>query len=1046
MIDDKNEKEELNKIAGSVAKGAKNVGKWAIKPTFGIGVAKDILGTFEETFYSSKGFLKWLFRPKSPTPDLLFLEKIDDYHKRFKIRCRQERLNKKDLQDRESALQKQLNFWIYTILAFLLMSLIALIVNPFKLHYIIPVIGFLFLCLGKFSRVSFRLYQLKQKALMPFSEWCQKPEVWLHGKKILPGLASFFILGIATSISAFAQSTSISDIQTYAQSVPKTDLSLRWLLNLFPDASGDILTMGTGLSSLSGTTTGQDLFANMFQMSNSILLGIACAMMTYQTVIGTIATAHEGEILGRRWNTAFAPSRIVLGIGSLAPIKGYCMIQLLMINMLFFGYAIGDAVWKAEVVSITSGTPMIPKAPMTTSGGAVFNILKSEACVEYLNDNKASFWQVWKSNPGINVNPQPVQNSDGSITLDFGEVCGKMTWAAIPNLNVDRSSWGVGSDNFSISEKQASIDAYNQATKQFKDDRFKAVQALVNRVCGQSSSSSSCDSDNSWAKKIAQGKEAPGISGKDKVDTMTGFDSFVSGMVTAESAYTSSLMSSIQTMANAQTKNANQDLVNQAASEGWASAGAFNNSLVQMSSNMISMFDKAKPSYSTIDFTQLTDGDSKHVQDLIKDIEKKLNALSSSISNTLDSGISGDSRTIDNGGASVIGKVFNSPLSAYEATLVSKVFNVDETNPMASMQTQGLIFIALASSVFAFFLVSSMTGAGVQAGAEATGPLGIFARIASAAFNKGLTTVAPIVYTFIGSLLAFGIIEAYILPMVPYIMWTFSVFECAVFAVCVVVAAPFAAFMHVRLDGDELIGQQQSPIYKMMFEALFRPTMMVYGLIAFNKIFAVMTSYVDGTFQTAMMSAGTSSGLGVFGIVADVGMLVYIHYQLCTKSMELIHRVPEMVSKLCGIPSNFTDPTHTAHQVSGVAVNTGRTATRGTIQGVQNANSTQKQQKAQEAQRQAQTDRDNKQDATMQSIAQGLASLSGGGGEAIQQAKTGTGGSGTPDPGTTAQSSTEQDDANQTDQQADGQPGEDVQQGGGEAPAQPRAPENSNDD
>lgn len=953
--------QELDKIRKSLTDNAKIIGKWSIKPTLGFGVAKNILGTFEESFTSSKSYLIWLLRPKTPNPKLLYLGDIDDYHKRFKIRCKNEKLSHEDLRKREISLNKQLNFWLYTILLFSIISLISLIVNPFKLHYIIPVIGFFILCLSKFSRASFRLYQLKQKSLMPFSEWWQKPEVWLHGKKILPGITVFMVIGMATSISAFAQ-TSLADIETYAQSIPKTDLSLRWLLNLFPDASGDIITAGTGLSSLSSGTSGQDLFANMFQISNSILLGIACAMMTYQTVIGTIATAHEGEVLGRRWNTAFAPARIVLGIGSLAPIKGYCMVQLLMINMIFFGYAMATSVWKTEVTSIVSGTPMVPKAPMTTSGGAVFNILKSEACADYLNDNKASFWQVWKSNPAINVNPQPVQNSDGSITLDFGEVCGKLTWPAISNLNVDRSSWGIGSDNFSISEKQASIDAYNKATQQFKDARFKAVQDMVNRVCGQSSSASSCDSDNSWAKKISQGKEAPGISGKDKIDTMTGFDNFISGMVNAETEYTTSLMSSIQTMANAQTKNADNDLVNQATNEGWASAGAFNNSLVQMSSNMISMFDKTKPSYSTIDFSQLTDSDNKQVQSIVKDIDTRLNALSSKISTTLDSGISGDSRTIDNGGASVIGKVFNSPMSAFETTLVSKMFNVDETNPMGSMQTQGLLFIAIASSVFGLFLVSSMTGAGVQAGAEAGGPLTVFARVASTAFNKGLMTMSPMLYTFVGSLLAFGIIEAYILPMVPYIMWTFSVFECAVFAVCAVVAAPFAAFMHVRMDGDELIGQQQSPIYKMMFESLFRPTMMIYGLIAFNKIFAVMTAYIDGTFQTAMMSAGTSSGLGVFGLVADVGMLVYLHYHICTKAMELIHRVPEMVSKLCGIPSNFTDPGHTANQFSGIAVNTGRTATRGSIQGVQNSLNTSRQKEAQDAQRKQQELRDKKQD------------------------------------------------------------------------------------
>ena len=201
---------------------------------------------------------------------------------------------------------------------------------------------------------------------------------------------------------------------------------------------------------------------------------------------------------------------------------------------------------------------------------------------------------------------------------------------------------------------------------------------------------------------------------------------------------------------------------------------------------------------------------------------------------------------------------------------------------MSDIQALGNNVLVTAQAGFLIWV--NAVGAAESAKEVATvGGTGLLASL-PAGVEKALEMAAPFVTTILGAMMVFGTINAYVLPMVTYLLWLFAVMGCACYAAEVVIAAPLAAFMHIRMDGAELINQEQRTIYSIVLGGFLRPTLLLLGLIMSSKIFAVMAGYVNATFAIAMLA-----------------ILMYLHYQLAVRSFSLVHEVPRMVSHIIGV-------------------------------------------------------------------------------------------------------------------------------------------------
>lgn len=134
--------------------------------------------------------------------------------------------------------------------------------------------------------------------------------------------------------------------------IASNDQSLFYLGKIFGQMGGVLPAATGGVASIS-------LLGTMFKTFNSIILAVGTLVVVYTIVVGLLATAHEGEFLGKKFHGLWTPVRIVLGIAALVPTAtGYCALQIIMMWVIVQGIGAADTVWtKALQYVQVTGSP-----------------------------------------------------------------------------------------------------------------------------------------------------------------------------------------------------------------------------------------------------------------------------------------------------------------------------------------------------------------------------------------------------------------------------------------------------------------------------------------------------------------------------------------------------------------------------------------------------------------------------------------------------------------------------------------------------------------
>jgi len=237
---------------------------------------------------------------------------------------------------------------------------------------------------------------------------------------------------------------------------------------------------------------------------------------------------------------------------------------------------------------------------------------------------------------------------------------------------------------------------------------------------------------------------------------------------------------------------------------------------------------------------------------------------------------------------------------------------IDPFNPMAGMVSFGHTILNLFSiAIMIWMLVVGGAAAGAAigaAGAAAAGPAGVAAGgILGGATGAVLgvlgSALAPIGFLIKMALLAIlgvGIVHAYVLPMIPYIMTTFAVTGMMILTVEAMVAAPLWAWFHVRLDGQDFVDQVQKPGYMIAFNLVLRPTLIIFGLILSMGVFGASMWFINSTFLMTALTGVAGHTLGPIGILTFLVIMGYMHYQVAIRSFTLITQVPDRVTRWFG--------------------------------------------------------------------------------------------------------------------------------------------------
>jgi len=648
-----------------------------------------------------------------------------------------------------------------------------------------------------------------------------------------------------------------------------------------------------------------------FMTFSGTLLFLGSAIAGWQIISGVVASAKEGRVLGQAYHEVWAPARMVIGFGMLAPIAGgLCAAQIVVLYLIVFGGNLANVVWKPYIETITMTGNMSEEAgeaaaatlsstTLSLANNTLKEILSKELCYHSLKtyldsinvwDNgnfldlrrswivKDPFWDEWNA---WNHDVTLLWRDETVYGYDYGSACGTLTVRVVADSSTDMEQHV----NHEVSSTQL--------------EQVKAIQSALRGGGADRPSYMSLIANSYISRDIPAEQSRFFREGVDHSSFINDLNVLRTNYVRAINDKVKSVYTSTEENGGAATLNGIRDA---ALNRGWAAAGEFyltlsrvQNSVyaaagsgARFSASYISGFGPSTEAAGLLAGTSQSPGIIPSFGSWWDRNIRKITQDSTAVSSM--------SEMSDNGWAWM--NTFFMP--------VLSIFRWDEgvnpLNPMQHMIEFGNRLMFTGSTTYMAIAGAELLATAPGEAVKDSGVPGVSAvgSLINSVVGSTVGAVAGIAKILALAIIAAGAVHAYILPMIPYVMTVFFVGGMVILTVEALVAAPIWAFFHIRMDGQDFISDVQKPGYMIAFNLLLRPALMVFGLILSYLVFGGMAWFVEATFFNVAESMAASMGVGPIGLLVMIVMVTYIHYQLAIRAFSLITQVPDRVSRWFG--------------------------------------------------------------------------------------------------------------------------------------------------
>lgn len=676
-------------------------------------------------------------------------------------------------------------------------------------------------------------------------------------------LAAAALLGPA---AALAQGAAPQTFEGFFESVPSGDYAKIMLGKLFPNLVG-----GDGVSA------GNSAFVDLFGLFNAALLLAASALVGWHIVSGMVNTAHDGRALGNDWHQIWAPVRVSVGIASLAPaLGGFCLAQLLVIKVALWGVGLADSLWTLYIQSIVNDGKVVMSVDYPANNDVIKDVLRNEICVAAAKRTPVAGMTVglWSRTP-VAMDPKE-STLLGTTTFDFGEVCGRIVVKGQEVSAIGAVAGLVGMDGGETASTVAMNRARVDAFRTLLVDLAPVASTLADDEMGQARFS------ESQAVQIERAR-----------------DNFQRSINVAAKDYANSLNGSARDV-----------FMQKASGAGFATAGTWYMTIANMSAQVTGAAG-VKPTVVPSDPTKLAIADAEPI---IMALIQFDGFWSSRFQTAMPLE---DGNPWTGNGAANIGNP-NGPIDQIFGGLfmaaVKVMSTTDAANPLVALVNQGhYILDATWTALLGAGAIAAVIGGAEQGVSEfmnsglgkfvnvvTLGGSGVLAKAVGGAVSAIFQFVTPLLWMLFFGMFAVGALHAYLLPMLPYILWLFAMLGWLVFVVEAMLAAPLWAFVHCRMDGNSFVSNEQRAGYMLLFNLFTRPALLLFGLVIGFATFGVIIDFMNKTAFTAIRAATSGSTFGPIGAFSMIAILAYLHYFLAIRSFSLIHLVPDRVSRWIG--------------------------------------------------------------------------------------------------------------------------------------------------
>lgn len=676
---------------------------------------------------------------------------------------------------------------------------------------------------------------------------------------------------------------------------PSVDYNMKWsLLNPGNDWAAQILRSVFPVVNGSNQSTGTEaqVIGSILGYMTGFVGAFAMAFVLYTAWMQIYRGSETARLLGTN-QSSISIVRIGFAAVLMFPtLSGFSIGQDIVIRSALFGIGMAKTVYAKAITAMgvdgeILSSPVIPGTKLIVSG-----LVQNEFCRAIINlaSNNNNMIPV----PIARIKDQTVYysydttdgNSNGS------PACGSVTLHFGDNVNI------LGQ---SIDVSTLQKDALNTVLTQYIRNQVEIIAS------------------NFW--KTHNVSELKPLS-----DVWTSATNYYTYLLTqAATRYTSQLRKGLnnfnETLAYGASSStiidinsAKNDLQNQTQMQalGWAGAGAYYVEFARLNGQVLSLLNET-PTINTPNWDMLPDSIKTDIVAIIPPMKSYLDNLNSFASVTdgyNTPGFNADTfsgSTPGGDGSTILGQLFKSIhindtalkiISDNMSPLNGNYWN----NPFIGFMKLGhqLITVSLiALGASALLSTTPGTIGSVIMGGVGGGIGGAVAGWTASGMIKYLAT--PI-FLACFSLLLPGISIAFVLPMIPWIIWMAGVTGWLVMVCEAMVAVPLGMMAHMTLNGEGIHGQARQ-FYSLLFNLIFRPVLMIFGLFLGYFIFTSMCWLVRMTFGIAASFALSSGWLvtNFVGIIVLLSIFVMVHFTLAIISFRMISIIPDHVPAILGM-------------------------------------------------------------------------------------------------------------------------------------------------
>lgn len=167
--------------------------------------------------------------------------------------------------------------------------------------------------------------------------------------------------------------------------------------------------------------------------------------------------------------------------------------------------------------------------------------------------------------------------------------------------------------------------------------------------------------------------------------------------------------------------------------------------------------------------------------------------------------------------------------------------------------------------------------------------------------GTGITVLSNFVGWIISGIGALGMFLAFVLPMVPMVIWVIGIGAFFLLVMEAVFAAPLWAIAHLSMEGKGMGGSQARRGYVMVLGLTLTPVLMLFGLLLGMILFRIMGVLINGGLYYALTSAQALIGDSMvsmawfIGLFVVMGFMAVVYLVILERSFSLIAEFPGRV-------------------------------------------------------------------------------------------------------------------------------------------------------